>query len=70
MVRPFIHEREVWDAAIFLVGKHGLEAPELARSRAGQWQELDELTARIWGSIAEAAAEIVRPRPGVGERVH
>jgi hypothetical protein len=70
MTRTLLHEREVWDAAMFLVTRHGVEAPELARTRAGQLETRDAVSARIWGFIAEAAAEIVRANPGEGDRVH
>jgi hypothetical protein len=70
MAGSLMNEREVWDAAIFLVSKHGTEAPELARLRAGELESKDALTARIWGFIADAAAEIVRSEPALDEQVH
>jgi hypothetical protein len=70
MLRPKLREREVWDAAVVLIAKHGVKAPGLARLRAGQLQGQDALTAKAWRIIADAAAEIVRSRPQIGERVH
>jgi len=70
MAGSLLHEREVWEAAIFLVSKHGKDAPDLARFRAGQLEEKDALGARIWSFIADAAAEIVRAEPVGHERVH
>jgi hypothetical protein len=70
MARTLLHEREVWDAAIFLVTRHGTEAPQLARFRAGQLETKDTVSARIWGFIADAAAEIVRADPDDDDRVH
>jgi hypothetical protein len=70
MAGSLLHEREVWDAAIFLVSKHGNNAPQLARHRAGQLEERDALGARIWGFIADAAEEIVRAEPARDERIH
>ena len=70
MAGSLMNEREVWDAAMFLVSKHGADAPELARLRAGEFEGKDALTARIWGFIADAAAEIVRSEPALDERVH
>jgi hypothetical protein len=70
MAGSLLHEREVWDAAIFLVSKHGDDAPELARVRAGQLEEKDAVAARIWRFIADAAEEIVRSAPAQHEHVH
>jgi hypothetical protein len=70
MTGSLLHEREVWDAAIFLVTKHGNDAPQLARCRADLLEEKDALGARIWGFIADAAAEIIRAEPVGHERVH
>jgi hypothetical protein len=70
MAGSLMNEREVWDAAMFLVSKHGADAPQLARLRAGELESKDALTARIWGFIADAAAEIVRSQPAMDELVH
>jgi len=55
------NERKIWEAALLLVRRHG--AQRLRRSD-------DELTCVVWCWIARSTAELLRPVPGKGERVH
>ena len=65
-------ERGVWLLAVWMVHRHGLDAPfavdrkisELLRERA------DELHLGIWRQIGRAVIELTRPTPGLRERVH
>ena len=65
------NERKIWEAALLLVRRHGAEAVtgaerEAERLRGGD----DERTGVGWGWIARATAELLRPEPEIGERVH
>jgi len=65
------NERKIWEAALLLVRRHGAEAADIAhreaeRLRAGD----DELTSVVWCWIARSTAELLRPVPEKGERVH
>jgi len=48
------NERKIWEAALLLVRRHSD----------------DELTCVVWCWIARSTAELLRPVPGKGERVH
>jgi hypothetical protein len=65
------NERKIWEAVLLLVRRHGAEAAKVAareaqRLRAGD----DELTCVVWCWIARSTAELLRPNPQSGERVH
>jgi len=65
------NERKIWEAALLLVRRHGAAAAQIAqqevqRLRSGD----DELTCVVWCWIARSTAELLRPVPGKGERVH
>ena len=65
------NERKIWEAALLLVRRHGSDAVAIAereaeRMRVGE----DELTCVVWCWIARSTAELLRPVPEVGERVH
>ena len=65
------NERKIWEAAMLLVRRHGAEAAavaqrEVQRLRGGD----DELTCVVWCWIARSTAELLRPIPEEGERVH
>jgi hypothetical protein len=65
------NERKIWEAALLLVRRHGAAAAEIAqqevhRLRGGD----DELTCVVWCWIARSTAELLRPVPSKGERVH
>jgi hypothetical protein len=65
------NERKIWEAALLLVRRHGSDAVTIAereaeRLRAGD----DELTCVVWCWIARSTAELLRPEPDAGERIH
>ena len=65
------NERKIWEAALLLVRRHGAEAPEIAEREARRLRSGgDELTCVVWCWIARSTAELLRPVPGKGERVH
>lgn len=65
------NERKIWEAALLLVRRHGNEAVEIAEREAERLKEGDdELTCVVWCWIARSTAELLRPAPGAGERIH
>ena len=65
------NERKIWEAALLLVRRHGAEAADIAHREAERLREdEDELTSVVWCWIARSTAELLRPVPGDGERVH
>ena len=68
-------ERQIWEAAMLLVRRHGEEAADVAGREAkkhGDHQRDmdDKLTYVVWCWIARATAELIKPEPGEGEHVH
>jgi hypothetical protein len=72
MITPTMtNERKIWEAALLLVRRHGNEAVAIAEREAERLRRGDdELTCVVWCWIARSTAELLRPAPGVGERVH
>lgn len=65
------NERKIWEAALLLVRRHGAAAAEIAQREAQRLRGGDdELTCVVWCWIARSTAELLRPVPGDGERVH
>ena len=65
------NERKIWEAALLLVRRHGAAAAEIAQREAQRLRgNDDELTCVVWCWIARSTAELLRPVPGKGERVH
>ena len=65
------NERKIWEAAMLLVRRHGSEAVKVAESEAERLRgEDDALTCVVWCWIARSTAELLRPVPGAGERMH
>jgi len=65
------NERKIWEAAMLLVRRHGSEAVKVAESEAERLRgEGDALTCVVWCWIARSTAELLRPVPGAGERMH
>ena len=65
------NERKIWEAALLLVRRHGAAAAEIAAPRGAAAAEGDdELTCVVWCWIARSTAELLRPFPDEGERVH
>ena len=65
------NERKIWEAALLLVRRHGNEAAAIAEREAERLKAGDdELTCVVWCWIARSTAELLRPQPDAGERVH
>jgi hypothetical protein len=65
-------EKQIWEAAIMLVRRHGEDAAEVAGREAAKYDgsDEDELNYIVWSWIARVTAELIKPEPGAGERVH
>jgi len=63
-------ERQIWEAAMLLVRRHGEDAADVAGREAKKHDKSDELTYVVWCWIARATAELIKSEPGEGERVH
>ncbi len=71
MTQTMTNERKIWEAALVLVRRHGSAAAAIAEREAERLRrEDDELTCVVWCWIARSTAELLRPVPGAGERVH
>jgi hypothetical protein len=56
---------------LLLVRRHGAAAAEIAHREAQRLRSGDdELTCVVWCWIARSTAELLRPVPDKGERVH
>ena len=65
------NERKIWEAALLLVQRHGSKAVEIAEIEVERLRRTDdELTCVVWCWIARSTAELLRPAPQPGERVH
>jgi hypothetical protein len=65
------NERKIWEAALMLVRRHGIEAPQVAEREAHRLRGSgDELTCIVWCWIARTTAELLRPMPQKDERIH
>jgi hypothetical protein len=69
MMTMMTSERQIWEAAILLVQRHGEEAARVAGLEAKRHGD-DQLTYVVWCWIARVTAELVRPEPDDGEYVH
>jgi hypothetical protein len=73
MMTPMMmtNERKIWEAALLLVRRHGAAAAEIAQREAQRLRSSDdELTCVVWCWIARSTAELLRPVPDKGERIH
>ena len=69
--RMMTNERKIWEAALLLVRRHGKNAVAIAEREAERLRvEDDELTCVVWCWIARSTAELLRPCPEIGERIH
>ena len=65
------NERKIWEAAILLVRRHGSAAAEVAQQEVQRLRSGDDaLTCVVWCWIARSTAELLRPHPDDGERIH
>jgi len=63
-------ERQIWEAAMLLVRRHGEDAADVAGREAKKHDKSDELTYVVWCWIARATAELIKAEPGEDEHVH
>jgi hypothetical protein len=64
-------ERQIWEAALLLVRRHGDDAPAVAdREALRLGRGADELSAIVWSWIARVSAELIKPEPDPTERIH
>jgi hypothetical protein len=64
------NERKIWEAALLLVRRHGSAAADVAEREAQRLRGGDALTCVVWCWIARSTAELLRPVPDDGERIH
>ena len=62
--------RKIWEAAMLLVRRHGSDAVAVAEHEVERLRDDDALTCVVWCWIARSTAELLRPIPEAGERVH
>ena len=71
MMMMMTNERKIWEAAMLLVRRHGSEAAAIAEREAERLRsDDDQLTCVVWCWIARSTAELLRPIPEAGERIH
>lgn len=64
-------ERQIWEAVLLLVRRYGGRAAVVADREASHYDHRDdELGSLVWRRIALRAAELIKPTPDFGERVH
>jgi len=65
------NERKIWEAAIILVGRHGILATDVAEREASRhYRRQDDVTCAVWCWISRATTKILKDEPELGERVH
>jgi hypothetical protein len=65
------NERKIWEAALLLVRRHGSDAAAVAQREVQRLRRGDDtLTCVVWCWIARSTAELLRPVPEKGERIH
>ena len=69
---PGAMTRGIWILAVWLVAKHGPQAPYVVNAQImGLRRELaDELLIASWLMVDHAVHELVRTKPGLSETVH
>jgi len=71
LIEMMTSERQIWEAAMLLVRRHGEDAADVAgREAKKHGKSDDELTYVVWCWIARATAELIKAEPGEDERVH
>ncbi|HUK09440.1 MAG TPA: hypothetical protein VLX09_16305 [Stellaceae bacterium] len=66
-----LSESDVWRAALRLVNRHGIGAPEVAGQRADALSMENHFEGvAAWRRIRRATVELQRIRPKSGERIH
>jgi hypothetical protein len=71
VMKGMTSERQIWEAAILLVRRHGEDASDVAEREAEKYGSGDdELTYVVWCWIARVTAELIKAEPDEGEHVH
>jgi hypothetical protein len=64
-------ERQIWEAAVQLVRRHGEDAAEIAGREALRYgRGSDQVSSVVWSWIARATAELIKPAPDLTDRIH
>lgn len=64
-------ERKIWEAAILLIRRHGIEAVLVADREAERYHKSrDELTCAVWCWISRVTQDFLRSSPEEGENIH
>lgn len=64
-------ERQIWEAAVLLVRRHGEDAPDIAGREALKYaRRSDDVSSVVWSWIARLTAELIKPEPDGGELIH
>jgi hypothetical protein len=64
-------ERKIWEAALLLIRRHGIEAVVVAdREVARHHGARDELTCAVWCWISRVTQDFLRAAPDENERIH
>jgi len=68
----FAMNRGIWIVAVWLVAKHGPQAPYVVNAQImGLRRELaDELLIASWLMVDHAVHELVRTKPGAADTIH
>lgn len=70
MTTVMTSERQIWEAAVLLVRRHGSDAADVAGREARKYSGHDAMSYVVWSWIARATAELIKPAPGRSESVH
>jgi hypothetical protein len=66
-----ISESDIWRAALRLISRHGISAPEVADQHASVLSKENHTDgAAAWRRIQRATEELLRTKPKIGEQMH
>ncbi len=63
-------ERQIWEAAVLLVRRHGEDAADVAGREARKYSGSDAMSYVVWSWIARVTAELIKPAPGRSDSIH
>jgi hypothetical protein len=67
-ITPATSERQIWEAAIILVRKHGEDAVIFAEQEAERHRVTpDQLSYLVWMWISRLTGDLLKPEPDPGE---
>jgi hypothetical protein len=70
MMQSMTSERQIWEAAVLLVRRHGEDAADIAGREALRYSQSDAMSYVVWSWIARVTAELIKPAPDGTDRVH